>query len=70
MFIFEKCSYDELQNIRHRKDLLLNGWQLLEKEYIDEKEKIYDEDGRMVALINYYFFVTIQHPRCGCNNYW
>lgn len=55
MFIFEKCSYDELQNIRHKEDLLLSGWQLLEKEYIDETEKIYDEDGRMVALINYYF---------------
>lgn len=39
MFIFEKCSYDELQNIRHRKDLLLSGWQLLEKEYIDETKK-------------------------------
>ena len=39
VFIFEKCSYDELQNIRHRKDLLLSGWQLLEKEYIDETKK-------------------------------
>ena len=28
---------------------------MLEKEYTDETEKIYDEDGRMVALINYYF---------------
>lgn len=55
MFIFEKCSYDELQKIRHKENLLLSGWTLLEKEYIDETEKIYDEDGTMVALINYYF---------------
>ncbi|NLL77176.1 MAG: GNAT family N-acetyltransferase [Clostridiales bacterium] len=55
MFIFEKCSYDELQKIRHKENLLLSGWALLEKEYIDETEKIYDEDGTMVALINYYF---------------
>ncbi len=55
MFRFEKCSYDELQNICHKEDLLLSGWKMLEKEYMDETEKIYDEDGRMVALINYYF---------------
>lgn len=55
VFRFEKCSYDELQIIRHREDLLLSGWTLLEKEYIDETEKIYDEDGNLVALINYYF---------------
>lgn len=55
MFIFEKCSYDELQKIRHKENLLLGGWTLLEKEYIDETEKIYDEDGTVVALINYYF---------------
>ena len=28
---------------------------MLEKEYVDETEKIYDENGTMVALINYYF---------------
>ena len=50
MFTFEKCTYDELQVIRHEADLLLSGWTLLEKEYIDETEKIYDEDGIMVAL--------------------
>lgn len=55
MFIFEKCSYEELQSIQHREDLLLSGWTLLEKEYMDETEKVYDEDGIMVALINYYF---------------
>lgn len=55
MFTFEKCTYDDLQVIRHEADLLLSGWTLLEKEYIDETEKIYDEDGIMVALINYYF---------------
>ena len=55
MFIFEKCSYEELQSIQHREDLLLSGWTLLEKEYMDETEKVYDEDGTMVALINYYF---------------
>lgn len=36
MFVFEKCSYDELQKIRHKENLLLSGWTLLEKEYIDE----------------------------------
>ena len=55
VFIFEKCSYEELQVIQHREDLLLSGWTLLEKEYIDVTEKVYDEDGTMVALINYYF---------------
>ena len=35
--------------------MLLSGWTLLEKEYIDVTEKVYDEDGTMVALINYYF---------------
>lgn len=55
MFIFEKCSYEELQAIQHREDLLLSGWTLLEKEYLDVTEKVYDEDGTMVALINYYF---------------
>ena len=55
MFIFEKCSYEELQAIQYREDLLLSGWTLLDKEYMDETEKVYDEDGTMVALINYYF---------------
>ena len=50
MFIFEKCSYDELQKIRHKENILLGGWTLLEKEYIDETEKVYDEDGTMVHL--------------------
>lgn len=44
-----------LQAIQHREYLLLSGWTLLEKEYIDVTEKVYDEDGTMVALINYYF---------------
>lgn len=39
MCIFEKYSYDELQKIRHKENLLLSGWTLLEKEYIDETEK-------------------------------
>ena len=26
MFVFRKCSYDELQRIRLREDLLLSGW--------------------------------------------
>ena len=43
MFIFEKCSYEELQAIQRREDLLLSGWTLLEKEYIDVTEKVYDE---------------------------
>ena len=55
VFIFKKCSYEELQAIQHREDLLLSGWTLLEKEYMDVTEKVYDEDGTMVALINYYF---------------
>lgn len=55
MLIFKKCSYEELQAIQHREDLLLSGWTLLEKEYMDVTEKVYDEDGTMVALINYYF---------------
>ena len=53
VFIFEKCSYEELQAIQRREDLLLSGWTLLEKEYIDVTEKVYDEDGTLVALINY-----------------
>lgn len=56
MFIFEKCSYEELQAIQHKEDLLLSGWKLLEEENIDVTERVYDEDGTMVALINYYFF--------------
>ena len=44
MFIFEKCSYEELQAIQHREDLLLRGWTLLEEEYIDVTEKVYDEE--------------------------
>lgn len=44
-----------MQAIQHREDLLLSGWTLLEKEYMDVTEKVYDEDGTMVALINYYF---------------
>ena len=55
MFIFEKCSYEELQAIQHGEYLLLSGWTLLEKECIDVTEKVYDEDGTMVDLINYYF---------------
>lgn len=55
VFIFKKCSYEELQAIQHREDLLLSGWTLLEKEYMDVTEKVYGEDGTMVALINYYF---------------
>ena len=56
MFIFEKCSYEELQAIQHKENLSLSGWTLLEKEHIDVTEKVYDENGTMVALINYYFF--------------
>ena len=55
VFILKKCSYEELQAIQHREDLLLSGWTLLEKEYMDVTEKVYGEDGTMVALINYYF---------------
>lgn len=55
VFILKKCSYEELQAIQHREDLLLSGWTLLEKENMDVTEKVYDEDGTMVALINYYF---------------
>lgn len=55
MFKFEKCTFDELQTIRIRENLLLSGWSLLEKEYIDETEKIYAFDGTLIALINYYF---------------
>ena len=39
MYRFEKCSYEELQLIRQSEDLLLSGWMLLEKEYIDETKK-------------------------------
>ena len=46
---------EKLQAIQHREDLLLSGWTLLEKEYMDVTEKVYSEDGTMVALINYYF---------------
>ena len=46
---------EKLQAIQHRGDLLLSGWTLLEKEYMDVTEKVYSEDGTMVALINYYF---------------
>lgn len=28
VFIFKKCSYEELQAIQHREDLLLSGWTL------------------------------------------
>ena len=58
MFIFEKSSCEELQSIQHREDLLLSGWTLLEKEYMDVTEKVYDEDGTMVArkelLLSFY----------------
>ena len=37
MFIFKKCSYEELQAVQHREDLLLSGWTLLEKEYMPQK---------------------------------
>ncbi len=43
VFIFKKCSYEELQAIQHREDLLLSGWTLLEKEYMDVTEKVYGE---------------------------
>lgn len=43
VFILKKCSYEELQAIHHREDLLISGWTLLEKEYIDVTEKEYDE---------------------------
>lgn len=55
MYKFEKCSYEELQIIRQSEELILSGWTLLEKEYIDETKKIYDESGVMIALINFYF---------------
>lgn len=55
MFKFEKCTFDELQILRIKENLLLSGWTLLEREYIDETEKVFDENGVMVALINYYF---------------
>lgn len=55
MFVFEKCSYEELQIIRERERLLLSGWTLIEKEYIDETKKIFDKAGNMIALINFYF---------------
>ncbi|MBS4907650.1 MAG: hypothetical protein KH021_06700 [Ruminococcus sp.] len=51
MFIFKKCSYEELQAIQHREDLLLSGWTLLEKEYMDVTEKVYGEDGTIANLI-------------------
>lgn len=56
MFRFEKCSYAELQDIRRKENLFLSGWKLVEEKFIDETEKIYDEDGTMVAVINYYFY--------------
>lgn len=55
MFEFVKCSYEELQRIRHREDLLLSGWTMLEEAYIDETLKVYDKEGILVALLNYYF---------------
>lgn len=55
MFIFEKCSYDELQRIRQKENLTLMGWKIIKEAYIDETKKIYDKDGTLVALINYYF---------------
>lgn len=55
MFEFKKCSYEELQLILNREDLLLSGWTILEEAYIDETVKVYDENGILVALINYYF---------------
>jgi GNAT superfamily N-acetyltransferase len=55
MFEFVKCSYEELQRICHREDLLLSGWTMLEEAYIDETLKVYDKEGILVALLNYYF---------------
>ena len=69
MFRFEKCSYDELQNICHKEDLLLSGWKMLEKEYMDETEKIYDEDGRMVALINLNYSRLCRESGCKPHSY-
>lgn len=56
MFGFVKCSYEELQRICHKEDLLLRGWTMLEEAHIDETLKVYDEEGILVALLNYYFF--------------
>lgn len=53
MFVLGKRSYDKLQRIHLRGDLLLSGGSSIEIAYIDEIEKIYDEDGALVALINY-----------------
>lgn len=55
MYRFDKCSFEELQIIRQSENLLLSGWVLLKKEYIDETKKIYDEAETMIALINFYF---------------
>lgn len=54
MFVFGKCSYDELQRIRLREDLLLSGWSIIEAAYIDETEKIYDEDGALFEVFKKY----------------
>lgn len=55
MYSFEKCSYQKLQEIRQSEDLVLSGWTLLEEAYIDETKMIFNNNGVMVALINYYF---------------
>lgn len=64
MFVFEKCSYEELQIIRERERLLLSGWTLIEKEYIDETKKIFDKAGNMIALINFYFHDEKKEKMC------
>lgn len=64
MFVFEKCSYEELQIIRERERLLLSGWTLIEKEYIDETKKIFDKAGNMIALINFYIFMMKRKKKC------
>lgn len=55
MFIFNKCSYEKLQTIIQKEDLILSGWALLEEEYIDETQIICDDAGVMIAMINFYF---------------
>lgn len=55
MYRFDECSYEELQIIRKHENLLLSGWGLLQKEYINETKKIYNEAGIIVALLNFYF---------------
>lgn len=50
MFIFEKCSYDELQKIRHKENLLLSGWTLLEKEKeLDMLNQAYENHSNFMA---------------------